>query len=101
MRSHLSFANVLSVLALFIALGGGAYAAAVLPRNSVGPRQLQKGSVTSAKVKDWNAAPGRDFRPGQLTAPPQGSGGSRGRQARRGQRATPGPRALPARRESG
>jgi hypothetical protein len=77
MRSHLSFANALSVLALFIALSGGAYAAAVLPRNSVGPRQLQTGSVTSAKVKDGTLRR-RDFRPGQLAAPPQGSGGQSG-----------------------
>jgi len=77
MRSHLSFANVLSVLALFIALGGGAYAAATLPRNSVGPKQLQKGSVTSAKVKDGTLRR-RDFRAGQLPAPPQGSGGQPG-----------------------
>ena len=51
MRSHLSFANVLSALALFIALGGGAYAAS-LPRNSVGTQQLKGNAVTSAKVKD-------------------------------------------------
>jgi len=47
MRKHLSAANVLSALALFIALGGGAYAA-TLPRNSVGPAQLKSGAVTSA-----------------------------------------------------
>jgi hypothetical protein len=40
LASHLKFANVVSVLALFLALGGGAYAVASLPKNSVGPRQL-------------------------------------------------------------
>lgn len=39
-------------LALFVALGGSAYAAGVLPVNSVGTPQLKGGSVTSGKVKD-------------------------------------------------
>ena len=86
MRSHLSFANVTSVLALFIALGGGAYAAATLPRNSVGPKQLQRGAVTSAKVKDGTLRRS-DFRAGQLRAAARALRGSRDR---RGRRATPG-----------
>jgi hypothetical protein len=44
--------NVVASLALFIALGGGAYAAAKLPKNSVGPTQLRKNAVTSSKVKN-------------------------------------------------
>ena len=40
------------MLALFVALGGTAYAAGVLPLNSVGTAQLKAGSVTSGKVKD-------------------------------------------------
>lgn len=50
-RSHLTFANVVSLMALFIALGGGAYAVASLPKNSVGPRQLKKNAVTRSKIK--------------------------------------------------
>jgi hypothetical protein len=65
MRKHVSFANVVSVLALFIALGGGAYAATALPRNSVGARQLRTGAVTTAKVKDHSLR-FRDFAPGQI-----------------------------------
>jgi hypothetical protein len=44
-RRHLSFANVVSVVALFVALGGGAYAAFHLPRNSVKSRHIKNGQV--------------------------------------------------------
>jgi hypothetical protein len=47
MTSHLTYANVVASMALFIALGGASYAAIVLPANSVGPRQLQAGAVHS------------------------------------------------------
>jgi hypothetical protein len=52
LRPRLTFANVISCLALFVALGGSAYAATQLRKNSVGSRQLKKNSVTGAKVKD-------------------------------------------------
>jgi hypothetical protein len=52
LRERLSFANVVSVLALFVALGGGAYAATQLPKDSVGAKQLKKNAVTSAKLKN-------------------------------------------------
>jgi hypothetical protein len=48
--SCLTFSNVVSLLALFVALGGSAYAAGVLPMNSVGRAQLQANSVTSSKL---------------------------------------------------
>src|SRR6478609_8365985 len=51
LRGHLSYANVIATLALFIALGGGAYAAATLPRNSVGANQLRSNSVSAAKIR--------------------------------------------------
>jgi hypothetical protein len=40
----------IGLLALFIALGGTSYAAAKLPRNSVGTTQLKSGAVTEAKL---------------------------------------------------
>jgi hypothetical protein len=49
-RSHVTYANVVATIALFAALGGGAYAAVRLPANSVGTKQLKKGAVTPAKV---------------------------------------------------
>lgn len=51
LRGRLSFANVMSVIAVFIALGGTGYAAFKLPKNSVGSKQLKKNSVTKAKIK--------------------------------------------------
>ena len=39
------------VILTFIVLGGGAYAAIKLPKNSVGTKQLKKGAVTKAKIK--------------------------------------------------
>ncbi|HET6999617.1 MAG TPA: hypothetical protein VFI03_13655 [Solirubrobacterales bacterium] len=46
----LSYSNVIATMALFIALGGAAVAAG-LPKNSVGPNQLKRGSVTAAKIR--------------------------------------------------
>ena len=40
-RSHLTFANVVSLMALFVALSGGAYALSI-PKGSVGTKQLRK-----------------------------------------------------------
>jgi len=51
MRPKLSFANVVSVFALFVALGGTAFAASQLGKNTVGSKQLKKNAVTTAKVK--------------------------------------------------
>ncbi len=51
-RRHLSYANVISTICLFILLGGGAYAAAKLPAKSVGTAQLKAGAVTGAKIKN-------------------------------------------------
>ena len=48
-RPQLSYANVMSTVAVFIALGGTSYAVA---RNSIGTAQLKRNAVTSAKVKD-------------------------------------------------
>jgi hypothetical protein len=44
-------ALVISVIALFVALGGTSYAAIHLPKNSVGSKQLKKNAVTGAKIK--------------------------------------------------
>ncbi|HYZ29376.1 MAG TPA: hypothetical protein VE570_10000 [Thermoleophilaceae bacterium] len=51
-RPHLTYANVIATLALFIALGGSGYAATQLSRNSVGTRQLKANAVTGSKVRD-------------------------------------------------
>jgi hypothetical protein len=51
-RPTLSYANVIATLALFLALGGGAYAATHFPKNSIGAKQLKKNSVVTAKIKN-------------------------------------------------
>jgi len=52
MLEKLSFANVMATIAVFIALGGGAYAATQLPNNSVGTKQLKNSAVTTPKIKN-------------------------------------------------
>lgn len=52
-RSRLTYANVVSTLALFLAIAGGtALAADHLAKNSVGTVQIKKGAVTTAKIKN-------------------------------------------------
>ncbi len=51
MGRKLTYANVMSTLCFFLLLGGGAYAAGHLGKNTVGPKQLKKNAVTTAKIK--------------------------------------------------
>jgi hypothetical protein len=52
LRGKLTYANVIATLALFLVLAGGtAFAASqMLPKNSVGVKQIRKGAVTPAKL---------------------------------------------------
>ena len=86
-RRHASFANVTSLMALTVALGGTAYAGATLARNSVGSAQIKRSAVansdirnsavTSAKVRNGTLL-ARDFRAGELPAGGGGGGGGVG-----------------------
>lgn len=51
MRKRLTYANVVSTLALFLVVAGGAAIAAKVPKKSVGPSQLKANAVTTAKIK--------------------------------------------------
>lgn len=52
MKPRLTYANVTSTLALFIAIGGTtAFAASKLPDKSVGEFQLRPGAVTAEKIR--------------------------------------------------
>ena len=52
LRRHLTYANVMSTIAAFVAVAGStAYAADHLGRDSVGAAQLKPNSVTGAKVR--------------------------------------------------
>jgi hypothetical protein len=66
-REKLTYANVMASIAVFIALGAGAYAAG-LPKNSVGTKQLKDGSVKSAKVAD-DSLTGTDVNESSLRLP--------------------------------
>lgn len=50
MGPRVTYANVVATLALFLALGGGAYAAFKLPAHSVGTKQLKNHAVTPSKL---------------------------------------------------
>jgi hypothetical protein len=53
LRSKLSYSNVVSTICLFLLIGGGtAFAATQMRANSVGNKQLRKGSVTSGKIRN-------------------------------------------------
>lgn len=81
LRRHLTYANVAASLALFLALGGAAYAATQLPKNSVGTRQLRNGSVTAAKIAGRTR---RQLRGSRGPAGPQGPQGKTGKQGPKG-----------------
>jgi hypothetical protein len=51
-RSRLTFANVVSLMAPFVALGGGAYAMTIA-KDSVGATQLNKNAVTDRSGDSW------------------------------------------------
>jgi hypothetical protein len=56
-KVRISPAMVIALVALLVALGGGAYAAFKLPKNSVGTKQIQKNAVTGSKIKDGSLKP--------------------------------------------
>ena len=79
MARHLTYANVIATLALFIALGGGAYAAIKLPKNSVTTIQVKNGSLLA-----------KDFKKGQLKAGKTGAQGPQGERGLTGAAGQPG-----------
>ncbi len=96
-RRRLSFANVVSCIALFVALGGASYAAIQLPKNSVGAKQIKPSAVNSSKIKNGSLDV-TDFKPSQLSQlkGPTGPTGPRGASGPQGD---PGPllQTLPSR----
>jgi hypothetical protein len=66
-RKRLTYANVMSSIAVFLVLGGAtAIAATQLGKNSVGTKQLKNNSVTTKKIKK-NAVTGAKVKNGSLT----------------------------------
>ena len=71
-RARLSFANVVSLVALFVALGGVAYA---LESNSVKSRHIVDGQVKSVDLKD-NSITSGDIASGALSGASITTGGN-------------------------
>ena len=66
-RKRLTYANVMSTIAVFLTLGGAtALAAGQLGKNSVGPRQLKSKAVTTGKLAN-NAVNAAKVANGSLT----------------------------------
>jgi hypothetical protein len=83
LKRHLSVANVLSLIALFVALGGAAYAAVKIPPNAVKTRNIANQAVTNAKIKREAVTSGKiknggvnalDLGAGQVTSEKLGTG---------------------------
>lgn len=66
-RPRLTYANVVSTIALFLVIGGATAIAAKVPRHSVGPRQLRANAVTTLKIKA-NAITNRKIKKSAVTA---------------------------------
>ena len=77
LRPHLTYANVISTLCLFIVLGGSSYAAIQLSNGSVKTKHIAKNAVTTKKVRDASLL-ARDFAPNQLPQGPRGDTGPQG-----------------------
>jgi Collagen triple helix repeat (20 copies) len=97
---HLSFANAIAVVALFVALGGASYAAVTLPANSVGAKQIKTRAVSLGKIspaarsalkgqKGDAGAPGPAGPAG--AAGPKGDTGAQGEPGATGPKGDPGP----------
>jgi hypothetical protein len=91
LRSKLTYSNVISTFCLVLLLGGGtAYAATqVLPKNSVGSKQIKKAAITPAKLSTAAKA--------TLTGPvgPAGTKGVTGATGLQGPKGDTGPEGKP------
>jgi hypothetical protein len=73
-RKQLNFANVIAMIALFVALGGSSYAAVKIKKNSVTSRAIKNNAVTSADIKNRTIR-STDIAPGVIGATLQSSAG--------------------------
>lgn len=73
LKRHLTVANVLSCIALFVALGGAAYAAVKIPNNAIKARNIANQAVTNPKIKREAVTSGK-IRNGGVNAVDLGAG---------------------------
>ncbi len=91
LTGKLTFANVMSMTAVFIALGGSAIAVTQLPKDSVGAKQIKAGAVRSAEVKDFSLQ-ANDFAKGTQLKGDKGEQGPAGQPGTTGAPGTPATR---------
>jgi hypothetical protein len=89
LRNKLTYANVMATIAVFLAFGGGAYAAIHLPKNSVGTAQVRNGSITPLKLSEGAK---NSLRGSTGPTGPRGSEGRQGPPGTRGYDGDPGER---------
>jgi hypothetical protein len=85
--------DILSIAAVFIALGGTSYAAFSLPRASVGERELKRDAVSSTRIAD-RSIKRRDLARDVLAAGQAGPAGPAGPKGDRGPQGPQGPTGL-------
>lgn len=97
-RCRITYANTMSTVAVFVALGGGAYAAA-----TIGPNDIRSGAVRSSHLKDGtivardiNARTLRSLRGRAGARGPQGGAGAAGPAGPAGPAGAQGPAGAPA-----
>jgi len=95
LRNRLTYANLMATVAVFIALGGGAYAISV-GKNTIKSKHIKDGQVSSADVRD-NDLIGTDIDEDtlQLRAGPAGPRGPKGDTGNPGVEGAAGPEGAP------
>ena len=98
-RSRLSSAHVIAIVALFVALGSTSVAAVSLSKNSVGAKQIKKDAVRASEIKSRavgtsevrnSALLAQDFKAGQLPAGAKGDKGDKGDKGLKGDKGDTG-----------
>jgi len=93
-RKRLTYANVMSSIAVFLVVAGGtAFAASQLGKESVGTKQLKKEAVSLAKI---NAAAKKSLKGQAGPAGPKGATGAQGPKGDKGEKGDTGPSTGPA-----
>ncbi len=93
-RMRLTYANVMSSIAVFLVVAGGtAFAASQLEKESVGTKQLKKEAVSLTKI---NAAAKKSLKGATGPAGPKGAEGPRGATGPEGPRGATGPSTGPS-----
>ena len=87
---RLNYANVMATIAVFCVLGGAAYAAVKLSKNSVRSRHIANNQVRSIDVRN-DGLTGRDIRESTLRGLPPGPQGTAGPQGATGPDGATGP----------